>query len=212
MTQKSFSTPSYDAIAKEYARHIFGELKDKPFDRALLDRFADRVRDAGLVCEVGCGPAQVARYIYNRGVPVIGLDRSAGMLAQAASLNPGIAFVQGDMLAMGLRDGSLGGVAACYSIIHVERDQAPSVLAEFSRVLRPGGALLVSFHLGQDVLHATDFHGQSVELEVTLFELDEMVEYARRAGFAIEETLKRHPHPEIEYQSRRGYVLAGKPQ
>lgn len=31
---------SYDRLAGEYTRHIYDELKDKPFDRGLLDRFA----------------------------------------------------------------------------------------------------------------------------------------------------------------------------
>jgi len=36
---------SYDIIAAEYARRIYPELKDKPFDRDWLDRFAELVRN-----------------------------------------------------------------------------------------------------------------------------------------------------------------------
>ena len=32
---------SYDAVAREYADEIYGELSGKPFDRDVLDRFAD---------------------------------------------------------------------------------------------------------------------------------------------------------------------------
>jgi SAM-dependent methyltransferase len=210
MAPKSYSE-SYDAIAGEYARRIYGELKDKPFDRQLLDRFADRVRSIGPVCDVGCGPGQVARYVHDRGAATIGLDHSAGMLAEAARLNSGIAFLQGDMLSIGFRDASLGGIAAFYSIIHVPREQVTQALSEMRRVLRPGGAILLAFHLGQDMLHPTDFHGQPVDLDIALFELREMIGYVERAGFSIEEALERDPYPEVEYQSRRGYVLAGKP-
>lgn len=31
---------SYDAVAEEYVRRIFDELKDKPLDRQLLERLA----------------------------------------------------------------------------------------------------------------------------------------------------------------------------
>jgi SAM-dependent methyltransferase len=73
---------SYDTIAAEYANRIYPELKNKPFDRQLLDRFADDVRMSGPVCDVGCGPAHIARYLFDRGVNVFGLDLSAGMLNQ----------------------------------------------------------------------------------------------------------------------------------
>ena len=36
----------YDTVATEYVARIFDELKDKPLDRQLLDRFATRTRDA----------------------------------------------------------------------------------------------------------------------------------------------------------------------
>ena len=54
---------SYDLVADEYARRVFDELQQKPLDRQLLDRFAARVRNAGPVCDVGCGPGHVARLL-----------------------------------------------------------------------------------------------------------------------------------------------------
>ena len=31
---------TYDAVADDYVAHVFDELKDKPFDRQLLDQIA----------------------------------------------------------------------------------------------------------------------------------------------------------------------------
>ena len=56
--------PSYDAIAEQYAEQYFEELDGKPFDRDVLDRFAATVKHRGRVCDLGCGPAQIARYSY----------------------------------------------------------------------------------------------------------------------------------------------------
>ncbi len=202
------SHPSYDAIAAEYAKRIYGELQDKPFDRQVLDDFADRVRHNGPVCDLGCGPGQVARYLRDRGVDTFGLDLSAGMLIEAQRLSPDLGFVRGDMLSLGIQPGSLAGVTAFYSIIHIERSGVPAALAELRRVLRRDGYLLLTFHLGEDTIHATDFHGHAVHLEVTLFTIPEMTCYLEAAGFSVERALEREPYPEVEYQSRRGYILA----
>ncbi|HYL75979.1 MAG TPA: methyltransferase domain-containing protein [Bryobacteraceae bacterium] len=203
---------NYDPIARVYAEQIYHELRDKPFDREILDRFAQRVRGLGRVCDLGCGPGQVARYLRNRGVDVFGLDLSSGMLAEAKRLNPDIAFAQGDMHALGIRSDALGGIAAFYSIIHARRDRVAAVLYEMQRVLRDGGLLLIAFHLGTDAIHATDFHGQAVDLEATLFTNEEMTGYLQAPGFSIEEALERAPYPDVEYQSQRGYILAAKRQ
>src|SRR5579864_7622924 len=108
---------SYDTIAAEYAKRIYGELRDKPLDRELLERFAERTQKRGPVCDLGCGPAQIARYLHDHGVNVFGLDLSTGMLAQARRLNPDLRFVQGSMLSLGIASNSLAGIAAFYSII-----------------------------------------------------------------------------------------------
>jgi trans-aconitate methyltransferase len=87
----------YDRLAAEYARRLYDELQHKPLDRKLLDRFAADIKDCGEVCDMGCGPGHVARYLRDAGATVFGLDLSAGMLEQARRLNPDIDFREGNM-------------------------------------------------------------------------------------------------------------------
>src|ERR1700678_3724035 len=103
---------TYDDLSAEYAVHVAGELAGKPLDRRLLDRFAEQVRGAGPVCDLGCGPGHVARYLHDCGVDVAGIDLSPGMVEQARKLHPGIAFRVGDMLALDVGDGAFAGVVA----------------------------------------------------------------------------------------------------
>jgi SAM-dependent methyltransferase len=203
---------SYDRLAGEYARRIYSELENKPFDRNQLDDFADLIREQGMVVDLGCGPGQIAGYLADRGVSVIGLDLSHGMLLEAERLNPGIAFVQGNMLALPIRSNQLGGITAFYSIIHLGHDLLLDAFVEMRRVLRPNGCVLLAFHLGADVLHTSELWGHKVDLDATFFSTEEVTRCLADAGFKIEKALERDPyHPDVEHQSRRGYVLAKKP-
>jgi SAM-dependent methyltransferase len=203
---------SYDRVAEEYARRIFGELEHKPFDCQLLDRFAARVKGRGPVCDLGCGPGHVARYLHERGVRVFGIDLSPVMLEQAQRLNPGIPFRQGDMLSLNFLDNAWGGIAAFYSIIHIPRTEVCTALAEMKRVLRPGGLLLVAFHVGDETVHLDEWWGHTVSVNFQFFRPEDMADSLRATGFEIEELLERDPYPEVEHQSRRAYIVARKPE
>jgi SAM-dependent methyltransferase len=202
---------SYDVVADEYVARIYGELRDKPLDRELLDRFADAVRNVGPVCDVGCGPGHVTRYLHDRGVDVSGVDLSAGMVERARGLNPGIEFRQGDMAALTAPDGSWAAIVLFYSIIHIPRDEVVAVLRELKRTVRPGGCLFLAFHIGSETIHRDEWWGQAVSVDYLLFTTDEMTGYLRQAGFEVEEVRERDPYPEVEHQSRRSYIVARKP-
>ncbi|MBM3791440.1 MAG: class I SAM-dependent methyltransferase [Acidobacteria bacterium] len=199
---------SYNGVAEEYAGRYFEELAHKPFDRLLLERFADAVRGRGPVCDLGRGPGQIARFLRTLGLDVIGVDLSPGMIALARKLNPDIFFSQGDMFCLDVADDSWGGIAAFYSIIHVPRRQVIRVLAELRRVLRSSGQLVLSFHLGHDDMHLDELWGMSVSMDFSFFERSEMEQYLRAAGFELLESHERLPYEAVEYQSRRGYIVA----
>jgi SAM-dependent methyltransferase len=201
----------YDTVARAYGERFNDELDDKPFDREVLDAFAERLVGTGLVVDVGCGPGQIAGYLAGRGVEVEGLDLSPNMIEVARELHRELAFRAGDMRTLPFADGSLAGISAMYCIIHIPRDEVSAVLSEFHRALRPGGLLLMSLHVGDRVVHATEFLDQSVSMDFVFFEPTEMSGYLRSAGFEIEESRERPPVPEIEAQTRRAYLLARRP-
>jgi len=202
---------TYDRVASEYAARIFDELDGKPFDRDLLDRFGELVRPLGPVCDLGCGPGQIARYLSERGLETIGVDLSPGMIAEARRLNPGLRFEQGSMLALAFEDNELGGIAAFYSIVNVPRADQPQAFAESYRVLKPGGWLLVAFHIGEDDVHLDEWWDTPVSIDFYFFPPEEIEARLVAAGFTLEESHLREPYPEVEHPSQRAYLLARKP-
>ena len=201
---------SYDRLADEYVRRIYDELQHKPLDRQLLDEFAARVKGNGSVCDLGCGPGHVARYLREHGVQVCGLDLSSELDERARQLNPEIKFEQGNMFALNAADATWAGIVAFYSIIHIPRTGHVPVLSEMRRVLRSGGLLLLAFYVGDEVVHFAELWRQAVSLDFHLFCADAVVGAVRSAGFEVEKIVERDPYPNVEAQTRRGYILASK--
>ena len=201
---------SYDRLAEEYTRRIADELQHKPLDRELLDRFAKQTRGRGDVCDMGCGPGHVARYLRDAGASVFGLDLSPGMLEEARKLNPDIPFREGNMLSLDIPDGTLAGVAAFYAIVNIPRQSLPAVFREIWRVLQSRGLLLLAFHIGNEVLHEDELWGQKISMDFLLFQPSEIRLGLEKAGFTIEEIVEREPYPDVEYPSRRAYIFARK--
>ena len=202
---------SYDRLAEEYTRRIADELRHKALDRELLDRFVKQIKDRGDVCDLGCGPGHVARYLRDAGASVSGLDLSPGMLQQARKLNPDIPFREGDMLSLDRPDATLAGIAAFYAIVNIPRRSHPTVFREIHRVLQPQGLLLLAFHTGNQTLHEDELWGHKISLDFLLLPPSEIRFDLEAAGFTIEEVIEREPYPDVEYPSRRAYIFARKP-
>jgi ubiquinone/menaquinone biosynthesis C-methylase UbiE len=199
---------SYDRVAGEYVAHIYDELDGKPLDRELLTSFVSRVR--GKICDLGCGPGHVTRFLTQKGADVFGVDISRGMLDSARRITPELEFIQSDMTSLGLADDSLSGIVAFYSIIHIERERVVECLEELRRVLKPDGMMPISFHIGNEILHRDDLWDTPVSLDFVFFQTAEMVQYLERAGFVVNTVTEREPYVDVEHPSRRAYILARK--
>jgi SAM-dependent methyltransferase len=203
---------SYDQVAAQYAEKFKDEMDDKPFDRDCLDRLVHEVGNLGPICDLGCGPGQIARYLHRQGAQTLGVDLSPQMIAEAQRLNPEISFHQGDMLALPDADESWGGVAAFYCIIHIPREHVVDALREMKRVIKPDGVLLLTFHIGDEIKHLDEWWEKPVDLDFAFYQPAEMEAWLKEAGFEVEETLIREPNPKVEVATRRVYLFARKPR
>jgi ubiquinone/menaquinone biosynthesis C-methylase UbiE len=204
---------SYDRVAQEYASRFGDEMERKPFDRKMLDWLVEKVGPGELICDLGCGPGQIARYLRSQGANACGIDLSSEMVEQARRLNPEIPFQQGSMLDLqGIPARTYGGVAAFYSIVHFTGADVARALREIRRVLRPSGVLLLAFHIGSETLHVQELWGHEVALDFVFHPPEEVKRQLVAEGFVLEEVIQRDPYPpEVEHQSRRAYLFARAP-
>lgn len=146
MTYSGAVLDAYGRLADEYAG-LFGAIEAAhPEDRELVLRWADGLR--GTVLDVGCGPGHWTALLTAAGHDVEGVDPVPRFVELACQAFPESRFRVGSIARLGVRDGSLGGVLAWYSLIHHEPSQLPAALAALHRALRPGGSLLVGCFTG----------------------------------------------------------------
>lgn len=157
---------AYDEVAATYAEMFRDSLRDHPLERGLLAAFAEFVRTngGGPVADLGCGPGYVTAHLSGLGLQAYGVDASPAMIGLARRAHPALRFDVGSMAALGLPDGTLAGVLSRWSIIHTPPPELPALLAEFARVLAPGGHLLLAFWATEDPSVPT----QSFDHTVTL--------------------------------------------
>jgi len=202
---------AYDTVAVSYAELLASGLDAKPVDRALLGLFAELVQAAGAgpVADIGCGPGRVTAHLRGLGLDVFGIDVSAGMVAEARRRHPGLRFDEGSMSALDLPDGGLAGIVAWYSVIHTPPDELALIFAELTRVLTPGGQLLLAFQAGDERVRLEHAYGHRIALDTYRLDPDRIAQLLSEAGLVVHSRMVREPaHLETV---RQAFLLARRP-
>ena len=143
-------TAAYSARADEYAALLGSMGAVHPDDRALVDAWA--AGQSGALVDAGCGPGHWTAHLARQGHRVSGIDAAPEFVEHARRTHgASVDFRVGSLDALPLADGSVDGVLAWYSVIHHEPSRIGGPLAEFRRVLTPGGGLLLGFFEGAAV-------------------------------------------------------------
>lgn len=204
---------SYDTIAPAYSAEHPDGLGEGPFETALLTAFAELVRtaaDAAPVADVGSGPGYVTARLNALGVPAFGIDLSPHMVALAREAHPQLRFEVGSMTALDVPDETLGGVLALYSTIHIPDADFPGVLAEFHRVLRPGGQVLLAFQASEgEHIHLAERYGLDIALDYYFRTPAQIAAHLTAAGLTLAAQARVEPTGQQKWG--RCFALAHKP-
>ena len=120
---------------------------DEPAVKAILDTLP-----IGDALDAACGTGRFAVVLAERGHRVVGVDSSPEMLEVACAKLPNADFHLGELADLPVPDASVDVVVCALALTHVP-DLAP-VMAEFARVLRPGGHVVIA-----DAHHELVFRG-----------------------------------------------------
>ncbi|HEX2402009.1 MAG TPA: class I SAM-dependent methyltransferase [Mycobacterium sp.] len=150
----------------------------------VYERLAGRCADRD-VLEAGCGEGYGADLIADVARRVIGLDYDESAVAHVRARYPRVEMLHGNLAELPLPDAAVD-VVVNFQVIEHLWDQGQFV-AECFRVLRPGGALLIStpnritFSPGRDT-PINPFHTRELNAA-------ELTELLTTAGFAVEAML-----------------------
>lgn len=205
MDPKQRIRESYNKIATEYLASRMANHHDVE----LLEELVARLPHGARVLDAGCGAGiPITRFLV-RHFSVLGIDISDEQINLARVSVPSASFVRKDMTMLGLDDASFDAVVCFYAIFHVPRDQHPEVFANFFRLLKPDGLILVCVantpeeHEGEE-----SFFAQSIFFSSPA--VADSVAMIAEAGFEL--IWQKEVEDPLDKDSSQLFILAGKPR
>lgn len=108
---------------------------------ALLLQWTALLPQRALLLDLGCGAGQDARYLKTLGYRVIGLDRTMPLLRFAKRRLESLPLVHADLRVLPIHAGTLDGIWAAASLMHLPKSEARQVLVQLRDSMQPNGLL-----------------------------------------------------------------------
>ena len=134
------------------------------------------------ILDLGCGAGRDLAWLEAHEANGIGLDLSRSMLEQARRVTAA-ALVQGDMSRLPFADGCFRGVWCSAALLHLPKAMAPAALAEFRRVLQPGGLCFIAVKHGTGEGWEAESYGLPAPRFFACYLPEELARLLTDAGF-----------------------------
>ena len=105
-----------------------------------LQTFLERVAPCSILLSAGCGAGRYDGMLLEAGHSVVGIDLSAGMLAQAKKRYPKIRYEKMALHEMNFQN-EFDGAICIEALEHVFPEDWPVIMHGFQEALKPGGML-----------------------------------------------------------------------
>ena len=138
---------TYEKDAEIFLKHWGRKRYKRP---ALLVQWLKLLPERGVLLDLGCGAGQDSRCLTSLGHRVIGLDRTMPLLQFAERRSPSAPCLLADMRALPIQPGSLDGIWAAASLIHLQKRTVISVLAALRYLIKPEGLFAATLTYGRN--------------------------------------------------------------
>lgn len=129
----------YDAGAIDYDRHDYPRTSHAAFVARLLAACPE----GGIVLDAPCGTGRYFEQVVRSGRQVVGVDQSAGMLAQARARGLASSLEQVGLQELGFV-ATFDGVMTIDAMENIPPEDWPVVLRNLHRAVRPGGPIYLT--------------------------------------------------------------------
>ena len=130
-----------------------------------MDDFLKLLKDDCSCLDLACGPGNFSARVASRfsGAKITGVDISSSMIDLAKAAVPKGDFKCMNILEAQFGDAQFDAVLMSFCIVHLNRDEAVSVIKNSARFLKDGGLLYISFMEGKtDGFEKTSFSDEEI--------------------------------------------------
>ena len=170
----------YNAIASRY----LAERTPDSEDVRLLTDFMERLPADAKVLDAGCGAGFPISQKLSEHFQVTGVDFSEAQIELAKKNVPNAQFLCEDMTKLKFPEDTFDGITSYYAIIHIPREEHASLLANFHRILKPGGLALLCLG-AEDLIDDIDENYLGTRMYWSHYDTDTYLKMMKECGFSI---------------------------
>jgi SAM-dependent methyltransferase len=170
----------YNAIADRY----LAERTRDSEDVRLLGELVNRLADNAHVLDAGCGAGIPVSQMLSERLHVTGVDFSEAQIELARKNVPNARFLCEDMTKLDFPENTLDGICSYYAIIHIPREEHEPLLANFHRMLKPGGIALLCLG-AQHLIDDIDENYLGTRMYWSHYDSETYLKMLKEAGFKL---------------------------
>jgi ubiquinone/menaquinone biosynthesis C-methylase UbiE len=152
----------------------------------------------GLYADIGCGTGNYLHALSGKGLTFYGIDPSETMLSEARVKNPDTTFIQAKAESIPVEDHFFDGALACFTLHHWS--SMLQGLTEVSRILKPGGTLVILSWTPEQILNywLNHYFSRMMQASSVAPPLSEMEAILNASGFTLSVTEKYFVQPDLQ--------------
>ena len=180
MDHKETVKNGYNQIAERY----LAERRNDTENVRLLEELISRLPSGANVLDAGCGAGIPISQRLSEVFEVTGVDFSEAQIELARKNVPNASFLCEDMTKLNFPENTFDGIASYYAIIHIPREEHRSLLANFHRMLKPGGLSLLCLG-AENLIDDIDENYLGTRMYWSHFDSETYLRILNEIGFAI---------------------------